>query len=249
MVAREVTATRGGQPRRFGTGTDLKGHPMLPTEDLFVYVYVLIDDLVTARIIAIPPRAGPAPASSDAELRCHLSRQAPADDCQQIDTSALPVKHTSRARGPDSWTGPGGLHAGSAATPRTPAVHALNYRPCRIRPQTCGKDSQLAMSLHVSGLPRVAGRVVYKTAGLRQLPLPDLPNLRAFAAGHGKSGGSTDRHRISARAITRVGHAPSPLVFSSPARGRASQGRPRVGNGTCGVSVTGYRDATPRTSG
>ena len=95
---------------------------MLPTEDLFVYVYVLIDDLVTARIIAIPPRPGPAPASSDAELRCHPSRQAPADDCQQIDTSALPVKHTSRARGPDSWTGPGGLHAGSAATPRTPVV-------------------------------------------------------------------------------------------------------------------------------
>ena len=171
---------------------------MLPTEDLFVYVYVLIDDLVTARIIAIPPRPGPAPASSDAELRCHPSRQAPADDCQQIDTSALPVKHTSRARGPDSWTGPGGLHAGSAATPRTPAVHALNYRPCRIRSQTCGKDSQLAMPLHVSGYQRVAGRVVYKTARLRQLPLPDLPNLRAFAAGHGKSGGSTDR-RVRAR--------------------------------------------------
>jgi hypothetical protein len=35
----------------------------------------------------------------------------PEDDCQQIDTSALPVKHTSRVRGPDSWTGPGGLHA------------------------------------------------------------------------------------------------------------------------------------------
>ncbi len=32
---------------------------MLPTEDLFVYVYALIDDLITARIIAIPPRPGP----------------------------------------------------------------------------------------------------------------------------------------------------------------------------------------------
>jgi len=41
---------------------------MLPTEDLFVYVYLLIDDLVTARIIAIPHRPGPAPACSDAEL-------------------------------------------------------------------------------------------------------------------------------------------------------------------------------------
>ena len=138
--------------------------PMLPTEDLFVYVYVLIDDLVTARIIEIPPRPGPAPACSDAELlaialvrhllgrrseagflaevardwahlfprlphqseanrrirwlrgafeqlRCRLAAQVPEDDCQQIDTSALPVKHTSRVRGPDSWTGPDGLHA------------------------------------------------------------------------------------------------------------------------------------------
>jgi hypothetical protein len=137
---------------------------MLPTEDLFVYVYVLIDDLVTARIIAIPRRPGPAPACSDTELlaiaqvrhllgrrseagflaevardrghlfphlphqseanrrirwlrgafeqlRCHLAGQIPADDCQQIDTTALPVKHTSRVRGPGSWTGPGGLHA------------------------------------------------------------------------------------------------------------------------------------------
>src|SRR6266536_5434319 len=42
--------------------------PMLPTEDLFVYVYVLIDDLISARAIAIPPRPGPAPACSDAEL-------------------------------------------------------------------------------------------------------------------------------------------------------------------------------------
>ena len=41
---------------------------MLPTEDLFVCIYVLIDDLVTARIIAIPPRPGPAPGCSDAEL-------------------------------------------------------------------------------------------------------------------------------------------------------------------------------------
>ena len=137
---------------------------MLPTEDLFVYVYVLIDDLITAGVIAIPPRPGPVPACSDAELlavalvrhllgrrseagflaevardwahlfpvlphqseanrrirwlrgafellRCSLAARLPADDCQQIDTSALPVKHTSRVRGPDGWTGPGGLHA------------------------------------------------------------------------------------------------------------------------------------------
>jgi hypothetical protein len=45
------------------------------------------------------------------QLRCYLAAQLPEDDCQQIDTSALPVKHTSRVRGPDSWTGPDGLHA------------------------------------------------------------------------------------------------------------------------------------------
>src|SRR5258706_226150 len=41
---------------------------MLPTEDLFVYVYVLVDDAISSRAIAIPPRPGPAPACTDAEL-------------------------------------------------------------------------------------------------------------------------------------------------------------------------------------
>ena len=133
---------------------------MLPTEDLFVYVYVLIHNLVIARKIAVPARPGPAPACSDAELlaiavvrhllgrrsesgflaevardwghlfpalphqseanrrtrwlwgafeqlRATLAARLPEDDCQQVDTSALPVKHASRVRGPDGWTGPG----------------------------------------------------------------------------------------------------------------------------------------------
>jgi hypothetical protein len=133
---------------------------MLPTEDLFVYVYVLVDDAIGSRAIAIAPRPGPAPACSDAELlaialvrhllgrrseagflaevardwghlfprlphqseanrrirwlwgafeqlRAMLAARLPEDNCQQIDTSALPVKHASRVRGPDSWTGPG----------------------------------------------------------------------------------------------------------------------------------------------
>ena len=137
---------------------------MLPTEDLFVYVYVLVDDAVSSGAIAIPPRPGPAPACSDAELlaialvrhllgrrseagflqevrrdwgqlfprlphqseanrrirwlwgafehvRAELAGWLPADGCQQVDTSALPVKHPSRVRGPDSWAGPGGLVA------------------------------------------------------------------------------------------------------------------------------------------
>jgi hypothetical protein len=133
---------------------------MLPTEDLFVYVYVLVDDAISAQAIAIPSRPGPAPACTDAELlaialvrhllgrrseagflaevardwahlfpklphqseanrrirwlwgafeqlRAMLAGRLPDDDCQQVDTSALPVKHTSRVRGPDGWTGPG----------------------------------------------------------------------------------------------------------------------------------------------
>ena len=41
---------------------------MLPTEDLFVYVYVLIDDAIKARAIVIPALPGPAPGCSDAEI-------------------------------------------------------------------------------------------------------------------------------------------------------------------------------------
>lgn len=137
---------------------------MLPAEDLFTYVYVLVDDLITAGATVIPPRPGPAPACSDAELlaiaivRHLLSRRSeagflaqvardwshlfpilphqseasrrirwlwgasgqfrrwladllPTGNCQQAGTSALPVKHPSRVRGPDDWTGPNGLAA------------------------------------------------------------------------------------------------------------------------------------------
>jgi hypothetical protein len=133
---------------------------MLPTEDLFVYVYVLIHDLMLAGNIRVPARPGPVPACSDGELlaitvvrhllgrrsesgflaevrrdwghlfpalpqqseanrrtrwlwgafeqfRATLAAPLPEDDCQQVDTSALPVKHASRVRGPDQWTGPG----------------------------------------------------------------------------------------------------------------------------------------------
>ncbi len=133
---------------------------MLSTEDLFVYVYVLVDDAIGAGAIAIAARPGPAPGCTDAELlaialvrhllgrrseagflaevardwahlfprlphqsqanrrirwlwgafeqlRAMLAARRAADDCQQVDTTALPVKHTSRVRGSDGWTGPG----------------------------------------------------------------------------------------------------------------------------------------------
>ncbi len=41
---------------------------MLPTGKLFVRVYVLIDDLIAAGAIVIPPRWGPDPKCGDAEL-------------------------------------------------------------------------------------------------------------------------------------------------------------------------------------
>ena len=56
------------------------------------------------------------------QLRAAWAAAVPADPVQQIDTSAIPVKHPSRVRGPDGWTGPGndlaarsgrdGAHAG-----------------------------------------------------------------------------------------------------------------------------------------
>src|SRR5919202_1580113 len=137
---------------------------MLPTEDLFVHVYVLVDDAIAAGEVTIPARPGPTPACSDTELltidlvrplmgrrseagfvaevtrdwaqlfprlphqsqvnrrirrlwaafeqlRAALAAGCPVDDCAQVDTSALPVKHPSRVRGPDGWVGPNELVA------------------------------------------------------------------------------------------------------------------------------------------
>lgn len=138
---------------------------MLPTEDLFVHVYVLVDDAIAAGAVGIPARPGPVPACSDAELltialvrhvlgrrseagflaevardwghlfprlphqsevnrrirwlwaafeqlRAALAAGLEVDDCAQLDTTALPVKHPSRVRGPDGWVGPNELVAG-----------------------------------------------------------------------------------------------------------------------------------------
>ncbi len=138
---------------------------MMPLADLFVHVYVLVDDALLAGVVPIPRRPGPPPACSDAELltialvrhllgrpseraflaevrqdwasyfprlpgqsefnrrvrwlwgafaylRQHVASQLPEDPWQQLDTTALPVKHPSRVRGPDGWHGPDNLHAG-----------------------------------------------------------------------------------------------------------------------------------------
>ncbi|GBD12011.1 hypothetical protein HRbin24_00011 [bacterium HR24] len=46
------------------------------------------------------------------ELPACLMANLPEDPWQQVDTTALPVKHPSRVRGADQWQGPGGLVAG-----------------------------------------------------------------------------------------------------------------------------------------
>ena len=138
---------------------------MVPLEDWFVQVYVVIDDAMRGGRLQVPSRPGPPPACSDAEvltvavvrhlvggrrerrglgevrhtwrhyfptlpqqsefnrrvrwlwgafeqLRSVLTAARPADPWQQVDTTALPVKHASRHRGPEGWDGPDGLHAG-----------------------------------------------------------------------------------------------------------------------------------------
>ena len=45
-------------------------------------------------------------------LRRHVAAAVPEDPWQQVDTSALPVKHPSRVRGPDQGQGPAELVAG-----------------------------------------------------------------------------------------------------------------------------------------
>ena len=158
---------------------------MLPTEDLFVYLYVLVHDLILAGAIAVPARPGPRPACSDAELaiaevrhllgrrsesgflaevardwghlfpvlphqseanrrtrwlwgafeqlRVTLAARLPEDDCQQAAPSALPVKHPSRVRGPDGWTGPGN---GLAARFGRDAAHAEWFYGFRLAVKT-----------------------------------------------------------------------------------------------------------------
>jgi hypothetical protein len=138
---------------------------MMSTADVFVHVYVLVDDALANGTVPVPRRPGPPPACSDAEvltialLRHLLARRSeraflaevrrdwagyfpilpsqsefnrrvrwlwgafeylrqrvlgafPEDGWQQLDTTALPVKHSSRVRRPDSWCGPNGLCAG-----------------------------------------------------------------------------------------------------------------------------------------
>jgi hypothetical protein len=91
-------------------------------------------------------------------LRAAWAAAIPPDPVQQIDTSALPVKHCSRVRGPDQWTGPGndlaarfgrdGAHAewfyGFRLAVRTdlgrPIVRAWSIVPAAVSEREVGAD-------------------------------------------------------------------------------------------------------------
>lgn len=213
---------------------------MLPLADLFVHAYVLIDSAIAAGTLPIPPRPGPRPACTDAEvltialvrhlrghtseaawlaevrrdwhawfphlphqsefnrrirwlwgafelLRAHLAARLPADGWQQIDTSALPVKHPSRVRGPDGWVGPAGLHASFGRD----AAHAEWFYGFRLAVRT-DLDSRL-----VRGWGIVGAAVNERTVAddlLEGRPPPDGLLLdrgfigRAWAAAHATRG-------------------------------------------------------------
>jgi hypothetical protein len=214
---------------------------MLPTEDLFVYVYVLIHDLMRGGAIAVPRRPGPAPACSDAELpaiavvrhllgrrseagflaeaardwgclfpvlphqseanrrtrwpwgafeqlRAALAARLPEDDCQQVDTSALPVKHPSRVRGPDQWTGPGN---DLAARFGRDAAHAEWFYGFRLAAKTdLGSRIVRAWSIVPAAVSErdVAGDLLDDGPAPRDLLADKGFNGRAFAAAQAARG-------------------------------------------------------------
>ena len=62
---------------------------MLPTEELFVYVYVLVHDLILAGPVKIPRRPGPAPDCTDAELLA-IDRKSTRLNSSHIQKSRMP---------------------------------------------------------------------------------------------------------------------------------------------------------------
>jgi hypothetical protein len=112
---------------------------MLPTEDLFVYVYVLIHDLMRGGSIAVPPRPGPAPACSDAELlaiavvRHLLGRRSAAAAC------SMALSPAAERAGRCAFAGPPGS-AGRAGRPPVAVRGRLELRdPTRTTTSTPSK--------------------------------------------------------------------------------------------------------------
>src|SRR5437763_15524358 len=101
---------------------------MMPTADLFVDVYVLIDDLIAAGAIAIPARPGPVPGCSDAQLltialgRHLLGRRTEAGSLAGVAhnwADLFPVlPHQSELHRRIRWLGDPSLQFGAALTAR-----------------------------------------------------------------------------------------------------------------------------------
>jgi hypothetical protein len=67
------------------------------------------------------------------QLRAAWAGAVPADPVQQIDTSAIPVKHPSRVRGPDQWTGQGNDLAARFGRDGAHAEWFYGFRLARLR--------------------------------------------------------------------------------------------------------------------
>jgi hypothetical protein len=200
---------------------------MLPTEDLFACVYVLIDDLVAARIIAIPPGPGPAPACSDSELlaiaqvRYLLGRRSEAGFLAEVTRDWAICSRTCRtkARPTGASAGCGACPGSCAATSpgRSPRMTASRLTPARCRSSTphgsaastAGRDPMGCMP-GSAATPRTPNGSTASAS----------PSRRTWAAASSAPGRSCPPPSTSAtRATTcwRAGHRPR------PARGQGIQ--------------------------
>src|SRR6516165_6246902 len=119
---------------------------MLPTEDLFVYVYVLVDDAVGSRAVVIAPRPGPAPACTDAELlaiavvRHLLGRRSEAGFLAEVARDwahlfpVLPCQSEANRR--IRWLWAHSSSCGRCWRPGCPKTTASRWRPPRCRSST-----------------------------------------------------------------------------------------------------------------
>jgi hypothetical protein len=115
---------------------------MLPTEELFVYVYVLVHDLMLARAVVVPGRPGPAPACSDAELlaiavvRHLLGRRSESGFLAEWPATGVTCSPYCRARARPTVAPAGsGEHSSSSGLPSLPGCPrtASGSIPARCR--------------------------------------------------------------------------------------------------------------------
>lgn len=236
---------------------------MVHIQDLFVHCYVVIDDLIRSGQVLLPPRPGPTPACSDAEvltidvvrhllgrrsesgflrevatehadlfpvlphhsefnrrvrwlwgafdqIREALLRFFEPDEWAQVDTSALPVKHPSRVRGPDSWVGAADLVArfgrdaahgewfyGFRLAIRTDLgsrlVRAWSIVPAAVNERDLIPDllssnaGQLRGLMTDKGFASAAVRAELAEAGITHLVPPPRPNAPPCRPGYARS--------------------------------------------------------------